>query len=218
MDPLRLAIAVLPLAAYLFVIGLINLRRRPLVVVGANDAAALAVALGGLVVIGPLELFMPLVLAAAARFGVYVWVFLLAFYGLCATLAILVMRPRLVVYNTTIDVLRPILATVVGQLDANARWAGRCIAVPALGIELHLVASNLLQNVSLVATGSNQNLTGWQKLDEKLRDALGDAAVTRGARGVFFLACAAALVVAALSQMVFDPQAVALGMGQLLHP
>jgi hypothetical protein len=216
MDPLRLAIAVVPLAAYLLVIGLVNLRKRPLVVSGFSDVAALAAALGGLIVVGPMELFMPL--TPALRYGAYVWYLLLALYALCATLMILAMRPRLVIYNTSLDELRPILAMVVNQLDANARWAGHCVCLPGLRIELQLETTDILHNVSLVATGSEQNLAGWQHLEAALRRALREAAVLRGARGVLFLACAAALIIAALSQMVLDPQAVALGVNELLNP
>jgi hypothetical protein len=216
MDPLRLAIAIVPLAAYLLVIGGVNLRRRPLVVSGASDAAALAAALSGLVAVGPLELFIPL--AAAARFGAYVWIFLIVFYWLCASLAVLAMRPRLVVYNATLDTFRPLLATVVSQLDARARWAGRSVVLPSLGIELHLETADLLRNVSLVATGSEQNLASWRQLEEALRPAAREMAVPIGARGVFLVACAACLLAAAVAQMVRDPQAVALGVEQLLRP
>jgi hypothetical protein len=194
----------------------VNLRKRPLVVGGFSDAAALVAALGGLIVVGPMELFMPM--SPALRYGAYVWYLMLALYALCATLLILATRPRLVVYNTTLEELRPVLAAVVNQLDANARWAGHCVCLPGLRIELHLETTNLLHNVSLVATGSEQNLAGWQQLEAALRIALRDAAVLRGARGVFFLACAAALVIAALAQMVLDPQAVALGVNEMLHP
>jgi hypothetical protein len=216
MDPLRLAIAVVPLAAYLSVIGLVNLRKRPLVVGGYSDSAALAAALGGLIVVGPMELFMPML--PALRYGAYVWYLLLALSALCAALLILAMRPRLVIYNMTLEALRPALATVVSQLDTNARWTGHCVLLPALGVELHLETTGVLHNVALVATGYEQNLAGWQQLDAALRKALADAAVPRGARGVIFLACAAALMVAALSQMILDPQAVALAIHEMLHP
>jgi len=40
-DPLRLAIALIPLAAYLLVLGIFNVRQRPMLVSGGNDLAAL---------------------------------------------------------------------------------------------------------------------------------------------------------------------------------
>jgi hypothetical protein len=216
MDPLRLAIALVPLAAYLLVIGCVNLRKRPLIVGGTGDAAAVATALSGLVIVGPLELFMPL--AAAARFGAYVWCFLLAFYWLCASLAILMMRPRLVIYNTTPKVLRPILATVVHQLDPEARWAGQTCALPGWEIEFHLESVGFLRNVSIVGAATDQNLAGWRHFEQALRPALREATVERGVRGAVFATCAAALLIAVVLQMFNDPQAVALAVGQLLRP
>ena len=54
-DPFRLAIALLPLAAYVLLLGLLNLRRRPFLTSGGCDVAALGVALSGLMFVGPLE-------------------------------------------------------------------------------------------------------------------------------------------------------------------
>ena len=109
-DPLHVCIALGPLAVYLFLLGLINLSRRPFLTTGARDAAALGVGISGFVVVGPMELFLPG--AAANRFGGYVWLLLLAFYALCLTLWVLLLRPRLVIYNATAEQLRPVLAGV----------------------------------------------------------------------------------------------------------
>src|SRR5690349_20902435 len=100
-DPLRLAIALVPLAAYFLLLALVNARRRPFVTTGGCDLAVLGAALSGMVLVGPIELFRPE--AAAAEFGGYVWVFLIVFYWLCVWLAVLVARPRLVVYNITAE-------------------------------------------------------------------------------------------------------------------
>ena len=216
MDPLRLAIAVIPLATYLLVIGGMNLRKRPLVAGGMGDAAALAAALSGLVIVGPLQLFMPL--AAAVRFGAYVWGFLLVFYWLCASLVILMMRPRLVIYNITPETLRPILGAVVQQLDPKARWAGQSVSMPELGIELHVESVDSLRNVSLVAADTIQNLTGWRHFEQSLRGALQQTKVPRGARGALFVICATAALVSAVAHMLLDPQAVAVALNQMLRP
>ncbi len=69
---------------------------------------ALGLALIGLVIVGPMQLFLPE--AAAAQFGTVVWPLLLGFYVLCLALCVMVMRPRLVVYNVTSEQLRPVLA------------------------------------------------------------------------------------------------------------
>src|SRR5437763_15545678 len=76
MDPLHLGIALGPLATYFLVLGGINLSRRPVLASGGRDAAALALALIGLVVTGPMELF--LVEEAAVLYGGWVWAIMVA--------------------------------------------------------------------------------------------------------------------------------------------
>jgi uncharacterized membrane protein len=95
--PFPLLIALLPLATYLLVLGLMRAQRKPLVTTNIRDAAALAIAVSGLVMIGPIHLFFPS--AAAAELGWVVWVVLAVFYGLCVTLLLLSLRPKIVVYG-----------------------------------------------------------------------------------------------------------------------
>ena len=91
-DPFRLSIALVPLAAYLLLMALVNLRRRPFLTSGGSDLAALGVALSGLAFVGPLDLFRPE--AATAEFGNYIWPIMLIFYWLWVLLVVLVARPR----------------------------------------------------------------------------------------------------------------------------
>jgi len=170
MDPLRLCLAFGPLAVYLVVIGLLNLSRRPWLVSGTRDAAALGLALSGLVIIGPMELFLPE--AAVGRYGPFVWAMLLATYAVCLILLLLLLRPRLVIYNVSGDRLRPVLAETVERLDPQARWAGDSLSLPGLGVQLHLDASPSMRNVSLVACGSRQNYLGWHRLEQELGRSL----------------------------------------------
>src|SRR3954452_11451184 len=100
-DPFRLAIALVPLAAYVLLLGLLNLRRRPFLTSGGCDMAALGLALSGLIFIGPLELFRPE--AATRSFGNYIWLFLIIFYWLWLLLVVLLTRPRLVGYKICMD-------------------------------------------------------------------------------------------------------------------
>ena len=113
-----------------------------------RDVAALGMAIAGFIVAGPMELFLPE--AATDRFGGTVWLLLLAFYGLCLTLIVLLMRPRLVIYNANPEQLRSILAEVVAQLDDEARWAGDSLVLPKLGVQLHVELFGAMRNVQLV--------------------------------------------------------------------
>ncbi|MFO0789915.1 MAG: hypothetical protein U0805_10690 [Pirellulales bacterium] len=205
-DPLRLAIAVVPLTAYGLVIGWINARRRPFLTSGGCDLAALGVAISGLVFVGPLELFRPE--AATRSFGDFIWLFLLLFYWLTLLLTALLSRPRLVVYNTRIEELHPILAEVASRLDPSARWAGNQLALPTLGVQLHFDSVDLMRNVSLVASGPRQNLDSWRRISRELSDSLVKVRVRPNPRAIGFLAASTGLLLVVLWLLVSRPDAV----------
>jgi hypothetical protein len=215
MDPLHLSIALGPLAVYLLLLGAINLSRRPFVTNGARDAAALGVGVSGLVVAGPMELFLPE--ATAFRLGAFVWVLLLAFYGLCLTLFVLLMRPRLVIYNIGRDQMRPMLAHLVSELDGEARWAGESLILPKLGVQLYVESFAPLRIVQLVAAGSQQSYEGWRRLEQALSAELRQAAGARNPFG-FSLVCFGVLLLAVVTIcMVTDAETVAQSLREMLR-
>jgi hypothetical protein len=206
-DPFCLSMAIGPVAMYLLLLGAVNLSRRSLLVTGGRDAAALALGVAGLVVVGPMELFYPA--ESAVWLGSKVWVLLLALYVMGVTLWVLLLRPRLVIYNISADKLRPILADVVNQLDSDARWAGDGLVIPRLGIQLYIDAFKPLRSVSLVSAGGNQTHAGWRRLEAALRSALARENVARNPRGLLLvfagLLCIAGIVLA----IADNPEAVA---------
>ncbi len=212
-DPLRMAIALVPVAAYFLLIGLLNIRRRPFMTTGGCDLAALGAALSGLVLVGPIELFRPE--AASAEFGSYVWFFLLVFYWLWVWLAVLLARPRLVVYNISGDELRPLLAEAARAIDSQSRWAGDSLALPTLGVQLHVDTSEIMRNASIIAVGAKQNLAGWRQLAAELHGRLETLRVPPNPRslGIFLLACL--LMMACIWHMLAKPQLVAQAMQEM---
>ena len=206
-DPLRLAIAFVPLAAYCLVLGILNARRRPFLTSGGADLAALGAALTGLVLIGPIELFRPE--KASAEFGSYVWLFLVVFYWLCLWLTALVARPRLVVYNISGDELRPILAETARIIDAQARWAGDSLSLPNLGVQLHVESFEIMRHVSLIASGEKQDLAGWRHLAGELFQRLEPLRVAPNPRALGIVLLAIALMSASIAHMLAHPQLVA---------
>lgn len=215
MDPLRLCLALGPVAVYLLLLGAINLSRRPFLVSGTRDAAALGLALSGFVIVGPIELFFPD--AAALHFQAFVWLLLLALYALCLVLVLLLLRPRLIVYNISADQLRAVLADLVTELDSQARWAGDSLVLPGLGVQLHLDSLPAMRNVSLISAGANQNHLGWRRLETALARALSQVSVTRNPRGAGLI-CAGMLIVAVLILVIArDPQAVARALFDMLR-
>lgn len=205
-DPFRFSVAIVPLAAYSVLLGLIHLRRRPLLTTGARDLAALSLAVAGLIAIGPLHLFLPV--TAAARFGPYVWLLLFALYGLLVTFLILSARPRLVVYNISTDALRPVLAEVAVGLDRGARWAGDSLFLPALGINLQLDGFPAMRCVSIVANSPHQDPGTWRRLEVALAGALRPIRVDPNPRGVIQIALGLAMLAVALVFVASDPQGV----------
>jgi hypothetical protein len=208
-DPFRLCVALGPLAMYLLLLGAINLARRSLLVSGVRDAAALALAVSGLVVVGPMELFFPYTSAATLGSYLWVWLLLLALYVMCVLLWLLLLRPRLIVYNNSADKLRPVLADVVAQFDADARWAGDSLAIPGLGIQLYIDPFTPLGNVSLISAGGNQSHAGWRRLEAALRAALAREEVGRNPRGLILVVAGLLCVAGVVLAIEHNPEAVA---------
>jgi hypothetical protein len=214
-DPLRLTIALVPVAAYLFVLGFINLRPRPFLTTGGSDLAALGVALSGLVFVGPLELLRPE--AATAEFGGYIWLILLAFYWLWVLLVVLIARPRLVVYNVSAEELHSVLAEAAPRLDPDSRWAGNSLNMPHLGVQLHLESFDMMRNVSLASSGSHQNLDGWRRLARELSAALKPIRVKPNPRGLGLLVAATLMMAACLTSIVRNPVDVASALHEVVE-
>lgn len=213
MDPFRFALIAVPLASYLMLLGLVNLRRRPVVVSGLADAATLGAALTGLALVGPIALLRPE--EASATFGPLVWLLLLALYWLVVALVVMLGRPRLVVYNTTGAELRPALSAAARQLDGEARWAGDSLSLPKLGVQLHIDTFTGMRNTSLVASGPDQDLAGWRRVARAVIRAARTVESPRNPAAVWLIAIGGLLLVAAITGLVSDPEGVAVAWRQV---
>jgi hypothetical protein len=201
MAPLQLCLTVGPIAMYLLMLGIINLGRRPYLVSGGRDTAALALAVIGLMLVGPISLFLPD--GSMEYFGPWVWALVLALYALLTAMGILFSRPRLVIYNISVDRLRPILADAVATLDAEARWAGDSLALPGLKVQLAIDHFSPQKNISLTAVGNGQDIQGWRRLERVLGDALAHESGKRNFRGLSLL-LAGLLLIGALGWMIAE--------------
>ncbi len=218
-DLFRLCVALGPVAIYLVLVGSLSLSRRSLLVTGTRDAAALGLAVSGLCIVGPLELFFPDV--TAGRFGPMAAVALLGFYVslyvLLLVLALLMLRPRLIVYNISAEQLRSILAETVARLDTAARWAGDSLSIPNLGVQLHLDAQAARRNVALVSCGAQQDYAGWRRLERALFAALAQVPVKRNWLGLPLLLGGAAMLAALAAVIALNPQAIARSLFEMLQ-
>ncbi|HEX3871728.1 MAG TPA: hypothetical protein VHV77_14895 [Pirellulales bacterium] len=215
MDPLRLSVALVPLAVYLLAIGVLNFARRTTVVSGGRDLAALAVGVVGLVLVGPIELLLPR--TALTVYGVYTWPMVLVLYSLCSSLTALLIRPRLVLYNApTVSELRPVMASVVDELDADARWAGSTIAMPELQVEFVVENHPLLRTITLSATHQRQSLSGWQTLHVSLVQHLPRHTHRASTWGLALTIVSLAIFMLVVWQLLHHTQALAQSRGDLL--
>lgn len=194
-------LALVPLGAYLMALGWIHLRRRPVVVPGILDLAALAAGVSGMVLAGPLALLQPAVGTAA-----WATAMLLGSLVLIVAGGLLATRPRLVVYNVTVDQLRPILAEVVGRLDASARWAGESVVLPAQGLQVLLDGRGLGRAVSVVAVGTRSSPEAWSEFARRVRRAARKLRVRRNPWGAAAVLAGAGLLATALAWAVLARQ------------
>jgi hypothetical protein len=213
MDPLHFCIAIAPLAVYLLMIGYLNFGGRPFVTTGARDSAALGIGLVGLVCAGPMILFFPE--SAASHFGNWVWLMLLAFYGLFVSMFVLMMRPRIVIYNITAEQLRPILTSIAMEFDPKSRWAGNSLLIPNRNVHMHIEPTNWLKNVQLTSGGNHQSFDGWRSLEAELSKRLKDYASGPNLIAFPLLIASLGLAIATATWMLLDQSAVAAAWDEL---
>jgi hypothetical protein len=206
MDPLHAMIALGPVAIYFLILGGINLDSRPTVVNGMSDAAALGIAIGGFMVAGPMELFLPEMAAHYFRWGI--WPLLITFYLLCVALYVLLMRPRLIIYNITPEQLRPVLAELMADLDKDARFVGESVFMPNLGVQFHLEPLAWLKNIQLKPTGTQQDYAGWREFELRLHAELRQTRGTANPYGVSLVTFALLIFLIIGNWLVFDATAI----------
>ncbi len=128
MEPARMAIALVPLALYLFALGLVHARGKPRVVSGLKDHLALGLAISGLVIVGPVELLLPPLLVA--QLGPLVWAAILGAYLSAWVVMAFLASPRLVVYNISAEELHALLTKTARSWDQQAHWLGNVLVLP----------------------------------------------------------------------------------------
>lgn len=167
--PFTILLALLPLIGYLLVISLIRLSGRALVTTGSRDVATIAIAISGLLAVGPAELFFPT--AAASLFGPAVWLALGVFYALCTGLIALTTAPRLVVYGRTPEELFEPLLAAAKEIDPKAQGEHNTLQVslPGIGVHLRLDGQRSMDNAQVIAFESNLSMRFWKILLANLR-------------------------------------------------
>jgi hypothetical protein len=214
-DPLHLAIAFIPLAMYLVVLGLINLSPRPFLTTGSRDTLALALGLSGMMIAGPMELFLPE--RAAQTFGPYVWGLMITLYFLTCVLIALMGKPRLVIYNVSMTELKPLLEQTLKSLDPAATSIDETYAMPQAFVQFHAQPFPALRNVTLSAIGTRQSWQSWRRLEVALGEALKAERGISNPYGLMLLAGGIALLGISTYWLVDQRQTVAHALLEMLR-
>ncbi|MBS0207918.1 MAG: hypothetical protein JSS27_03095 [Planctomycetes bacterium] len=216
MDPLRLSIALGPLALYLLAIGMLHRKRTPTVVTGSRDLTALALGVSGLVTIGPAELLLPQ--QAIINYGPLVWGMVAVVYSLCVSLVVLNSRQRLVIYHApALAEFRPIVAQVIEELDPESRWAGSTLLMPRQHVELSVEIAQASNTIVLQAVHEHQNHAAWALLHAGLARRLAAAPHQPNAWGYALPALGAALLALVAWQLTQHPAEVTQALFEMLR-
>ncbi len=215
-EPFAIVLALLPLAAYLLLLGAIRLFSRPLVTTSGRDLAALSVALVGWMAIGPMELFFPG--AAAATLGPYVWLCLLLFFVLAMLLIILSLPPRLIIYGASAsEVLEP-LFRAAQRLDAKAELdaSQRQVWLPTLGVRLRVDGHSHFDTSQVAAFEQNLVPQFWHQLLGGLRHEIKTTPTAQRWGGLGMLSFGLLFLGFVMLMVWFQPAEIASGFKQWL--
>lgn len=239
LDAFYLCVAVGPVGVYLLLLGCLHLSGRPWLTTGGRDNLALGIALTGLAMVGPMELFMPE--AAAGQFGRMIWLLLLSFYWLVITLWVLVARPRIVIYNISLAETKQLLEQALTKIDAQQRefearyldqhpqedltkvvrsdtvWAGDSAEVSRLGLQFHLDSYPQMHTASIIAIGDEQSFTGWRRLRQALSAELQGHLARPRALGVALVVIGLLLILYPIHRMWLDPKLVAYQIAEMFR-
>lgn len=184
-DPLRFAMAMLPLAAYANVLGLLRLRRCPTVLSGAVDFVLLGLALVGIVAIGPMELFFPR--AAYSLLGGWVWIILIALYFFMVMLIALHTPPHIVVYGLDLPELKQIVQQVLLENQLKSDWLGNLVEIHDLGVRANLDSAGKASISQIQSAGKEQSLQGWFTLEQLIVQKTSAMALSHRRQGWIWL-------------------------------
>ncbi|WP_164103970.1 hypothetical protein [Candidatus Laterigemmans baculatus] len=169
-DPFATVIALLPLATYLLLLGGIRFRRRPLATTGVRDGAAVALAISGLMVVGPLHLFFPS--TAAIQLGWWTWVLLVVLYLLCVSLLLFSFPQRIVIYGVRArDILEPLEAAARTVDPAAVSTVERMqVSLPERRVHLRVEPLGWTHAVAIEAFEKHLHPEFWNHLLRELRE------------------------------------------------
>ena len=199
------AVAIIPVAIYFILIGVLRLRTRPLVTSGWRDTLTLGIASAGLVAVGPMQLFTPP--QAVERWHAWVWLALLCLYVLGLTLILLSGKPRLIAYGLDHHQFRDVLFQSAKRVDDQCHWSADVLSMPLSGMQLALEGTGSLRVQQATHVGMLQNLEHWMKLEREFVHMGGKVACPRSTAGWPLLLVGSGLLLSSIIPLIRDPAA-----------
>lgn len=216
MNVFPLIVALLPLATYFLLMGVMRMV-RPLVTTSARDGMALAIAVSGLVMIGPMQLLFPS--QAAAVMGWIVWLILLTLYVLCVSLILLSLRPKIIVYGVPpAELLTPLLKACQAVDESATLDSGRQqVTLHKEGVLLRVEALGGSDAAQIEAFEKNLHPKFWQHLLVELRGGTAGIQTRFSVGGLGMVVTGLVLGGVIISQIVSQPDEVLAGFRQWLQ-
>jgi hypothetical protein len=199
------AVAIIPVAVYFILIGVLRLRTRPMVTSGWRDTLTLGIASAGLVAVGPMQLFTPP--QAVERWHAWVWVALFCLYVLGLTLILLNGKPRLIAYGLDQLQFRDVLYQSAKQVDDQTHWSADVLSMPLSGMQLALEATGSPRVQQATHVGMLQNLDHWMKLEQEFVRMGGQTTCPRSLAGWPLLTVGSGLLLSSIIPLLRDPAA-----------
>lgn len=202
---IKFAIAVIPVALYFILIGLLRFRTRPMVTSGWRDTMTLGIAAAGLVAVGPMQLFTPT--QATQTYGAWVWLMLFGFYALALIMLLLSSKPRLIAYGLDAEQFRDVLIEAARGIDPQSHWSRDVLTLPTCGLQLAIEATASPSVQQVVHVGALEKLDQWVRLEREFVRIGGKTSCGRSWAGAMLLVSGALLMIASIVPLVRDPAA-----------
>ncbi|MEC7500846.1 MAG: hypothetical protein VX970_03870 [Planctomycetota bacterium] len=170
MDFFSIRTAFIPLSFYLFFLGVMNLSRKTRVLTGRQDLIALSFGVAGLVIVGPLQIFLPP--AGMIRFGNHIWYPVVVLYLFGVLWLSMICRQRLIFYNLKYDAFSRIFERVTEREIWTVQRHGDVVQISELKIQFEILVAEAVKNITLRATRGEQSSAGWNALQNAIRDEL----------------------------------------------
>ncbi|MCL2304250.1 MAG: hypothetical protein FWC43_06205 [Planctomycetaceae bacterium] len=159
-------IALVPLAIYFALIGIIPFYRRPIVRSGGSDLFWLWLGVSGLVMVGPVKLLFPI--NALILWDKFAFALLGALYILVGVLVAGIRQPQIIVYNIRKEDFQSFLDELMEKNEVQV--VGNCVQISKIDVQFSYEMQPFWQCLVLQATSRNQSLGGWLQMERVLHE------------------------------------------------